>query len=395
MQQSTDNLEQDVTRTTVHNKEVILVGTAHISQKSVEVVRAIIQKENPDTVCVELDDERFKAVREQPNWEDLDLRQIIRNKQLLFLVARLALSSFQKRMGSYTGVKPGAEMIAAIEEAEKLNANLVLCDRNIRTTLLRAWRKTPFWRRSLVAASMALGVFERTEVNEDELEKLREEHNLTGMLEEMGDAMPEVKTVLVDERDTYMADQIRRADGKKVVVIIGAAHKPGIMRKMDTAWTPEQIKEIETIPDKSIFSKAIPWVLPLIVGALFAVALYTGKYEEAKSAALAWVLANGIFSSVGALIALGHPLTIITAFIAAPITSLNPALGAGMFAALTQVWLVPPTVRDMENAGDDIAEWTGWWKNRLTRLILVFFLASFGSSIGTFASLALFKDLLY
>jgi pheromone shutdown-related protein TraB len=389
-------LEQDITRTTVNGKDVILVGTAHISQQSVDVVRAIIEKEQPDTVCVELDEERFRAVREQPNWEELDLRQIIRNKQFIFLMARLALSSFQKRMGSYTGVKPGAEMIAAIEEAERLEAELVLCDRNVRTTLLRAWRKTPWWRRSLVAFSMLFGLFERTEVSEDELANLRQEQNLTGMLEEMGDAMPEVKTVLVDERDTFMADQIRRAPGDKVIVIIGAAHKPGIMRKLDTDWSAEQITEIDTVPGKSLVSKLIPLLLPLIVVGLFGVAVYNGKMDEVKDAALAWVLANGIFSALGAMLALAHPVAIITAFIAAPITSLNPSLGAGMFAALAQVWASPPTVRDMEHAGDDIAEgWKGWWKNKLTRLLLVFMFASLGSSIGTFVSLGLFKDLLY
>lgn len=389
-------LEQDITRTTVNGKDVILVGTAHISQQSVDVVRAIIEKEQPDTVCVELDEERFRAVREQPNWEELDLRQIIRNKQFIFLMARLALSSFQKRMGSYTGVKPGAEMIAAIEEAERLEAELVLCDRNVRTTLLRAWRKTPWWRRSLVAFSMLFGLFERTEVSEDELANLRQEQNLTGMLEEMGDAMPEVKTVLVDERDTFMADQIRRAPGDKVIVIIGAAHKPGIMRKLDTDWSAEQITEIDTIPGKSLASKLIPLLLPLIVVGLFGIAVYNGKMDEVKDAALAWVLANGIFSAIGAMLALAHPVAIITAFIAAPITSLNPSLGAGMFAALAQVWASPPTVRDMEHAGDDIAEgWKGWWKNKLTRLLLVFMFASLGSSIGTFVSLGLFKDLLY
>ncbi len=392
----TSQLEQDITRTQVEGKDVILVGTAHISQQSVEVVRAIIDKEQPDTVCVELDEERFRAVREQPNWEELDLRQIIRNKQLVFLMARLALSSFQKRMGSYTGVKPGAEMIAAIDKAESIGAELVLCDRNVRTTLLRSWRKTPWWRRSLVAASLLFGLFERTEVNEDELANLRAEHNLTGMLEEMGDAMPEVKTVLVDERDTFMADQIRRAPGDKVVVIIGAAHKPGIMKKLPQAWSDAQIKEIDTVPGKSLLSRAIPWVLPLLVIALFGFAFFNGKVDEVKSAALAWVLANGIFSALGAMLALAHPAAIITAFIAAPITSLNPSLGAGMFAALAQVWGAPPTVRDMEHAGDDIAEgWQGWWKNKLTRLLLVFVFASLGSSIGTFVSLGLFKDLLY
>ena len=394
---SIEDLEQDVTRLTLEDgKRVTLVGTAHISQQSVDVVRQIIASSQPDTVCVELDEERFRAVREQPNWEELDLKQVIRNKQLVFLMARLALGAFQKRMGSYTGVKPGAEMIAAIEAAEANQMEVVLCDRNVRTTLMRAWRETPFWRRSLVAFSLLFGLFERTEVNEEELNELRKEHNLSTMLDEMGEAMPEVKTVLVDERDSFMAEQIRRAAGEHVVVIIGAAHKPGITRKLvEERLTPAQLEAIDTVPPRSPLSKLLPWALPLIVIALFVAGFLRGDTEEAKQALWAWVLANGIFSALGAALALGHPAAILTAFIAAPITSINPTVGAGMFAALAQVWAAPPTVRDMEHAGDDIVEWKGWWTNRLTRLLLVFMLSSLGSSLGTIVSLGFFKGLLY
>ena len=215
--------QEDVTRLTIDDdKEVILVGTAHISQQSVDIVRAIIAQEQPDVVCVELDDERFKAMTQQQSWEDLDLRQIIRNKQLGFLMARLALSAFQKRMGSYTGVKPGAEMAAAIEAADAIGAKVVLCDRNVRTTLLRAWRKTPWWKRAGLGGMIFFGLFERTEINEDELAKLRQTHNISTILDEMGEVLPSVKGVLVDERDTFMAHQIQQAQGKKVLVVIGA-----------------------------------------------------------------------------------------------------------------------------------------------------------------------------
>lgn len=386
--------EEDITRVEVDGKEVILVGTAHISQQSVDVVRDIIERERPDTVCVELDEERFKALREQARWEELDLKQIIRNKQLMFLMARLALMSFQKQMGSYTGVKPGAEMAAAIDIAEEQDAHLILCDRNVRTTLLRAWRNTPWYKRAMLATSLLFGVFEKTEVNEEELAKLREQQNISGMLDELGEAMPEVKSVMVDERDTFMADQIRRAPGEKVVVVIGAAHKPGILKKVNEHFSDAQIEAIDTVPASSPLTKFIPWIIPLIVIGLFVFGFTRGDIEDVKQAALAWFLANGIFASLGAAIALAHPVTIVIAFFAAPLTSLNPTIHAGMVAALAQVWATPPRVKDMEQAGDDIAEYRGWWSNRFTRVLLVFVFTALGSMIGTFAALPFFRSLL-
>lgn len=385
---------EDITRIQLEDREVILVGTAHISQESVDIVREIIRDEEPDVVCVELDPERLQAMREQQRWEELDLRQVIRNKQLMFLTARLALASFQKRMGSYTGVKPGAEMQAAVEMAEEQGAELVLCDRDVRVTLLRAWRTTPWWRRGLLAASLLFGIFEKTEVSEEELAKLRQQHNVTGMLDELGDAMPEVKGVLVDERDTYMANEIRRAHGEKIVVIIGAAHKPGITRKVKEDIPAEAISEIVEVPKRSVISKMLPWVIPSIVVGLFVFGFTQSNFDALREAALAWVLANGVLSALGAALAFGHPLTILTAFVAAPITSLNPTVGAGMFTALAQTYFKPPRVRDMERAGDDLADMKSLWSNRLTRVLLVFIFSSIGSSIGTFAALPFLRKLL-
>ncbi|MEC9441150.1 MAG: TraB/GumN family protein [Myxococcota bacterium] len=387
-------MHEDITRIDLDGREILLVGTAHISQESVEVVRSIIEQEQPDVVCVELDEGRFKALREQQRWEDLDLRQIIRNKQLTFLMARLALMGFQKQMGSYTGVKPGAEMAAAIEIAEAQGCEVALIDRDVSATLLRAWRKTPWYKRAMLAFSLLFGVFEKTEVNEEELAKLRQEANITSMLDELGEAMPEVKSVLVDERDTYMAGEIQRTDGEKIVVVIGAAHGPGIQRKLHTPITEEVKTEISHVPPASRVAKVLPWILPLIVIGMFIYGFTRGDMSVIKEAALAWVLANGVLSALGALIALGHPLTILTAFIAAPITSLNPTVGAGMVAALAQAYFAPPKVRDMENVGDDIVTMKGVWQNRLTRVFLVFIGSSIGSSIGTFVALPFLRKLI-
>ncbi|MEM1348659.1 MAG: TraB/GumN family protein [Myxococcota bacterium] len=385
---------EDVTRVQLDGKEVILIGTAHISQESVEVVTQIIEEERPDVVCVELDAERFRAMREQQRWEELDLKQIIKDKQLLFLMARLALTSFQKRMGSYTGVKPGAEQNAAVDAAYAIGAQVVLCDRDVRQTLLRAWRMTPLWKRTGLAGTLVLGMFERTEVDEEQLAELREQNNISNILAEMGEILPEVKTVLVDERDLYMTHEIQNTPGEKVVVVIGAAHKPGITRRLPSV-VPEAAKEdVTVVPERGVASKALPWVLPLIILGIFAFGFYVGDTDKLRTAALAWILVNGVLCAIGAAVALAHPLTVLIAFLAAPITSLNPTIGAGMVTAFVQTILTPPRVKDMEGVGDDILEWRGWWTNRLARVMLVFVFSTMGSAAGTFISFKWLYELL-
>lgn len=384
----------DYTSLQVEDKEIVLVGTAHISQDSVETVIRTIDEVIPDTVCVELDTQRYQSLINKKGWESLNLKELIKKKQVPFLLSNLALSSYQKRMGLQTGVKPGAELAAAAQTAEERGMAVELVDRNIRTTLLRVWRKTGLWNKTKVMASLVGSLFEKQELNEEELAKLRESDTLSSMLDEMGKVLPSVKQILVDERDTYMAYHIRNAPGKKVLAVVGAAHLPGIIRLLQgDKISPETISEISTIPPKTTFSKMVPWLIPGIVVALFIGGFFFGNRDQLANAATAWILANGLFSALGALLALGHPVTIISAFIAAPITSLNPTIGAGFVTGLVQSFVAPPTVHDMEHVGEDLMSFKGWWQNRLARVLLVFLFSSIGSSIGTFVALGWLKDL--
>jgi len=385
---------QDIHRIDLEGRELVLVGTAHISQESVEVVRQTIQAEAPQAVCVELDSQRYQALRDPNRWESLNLFQVIRKGQAPMLLTNLALASFQRRMGLQTGVQPGAELAAAATAAEEQGCRVELVDRNVRTTLLRAWRKTGFWKKIQLLASIFASMFEKQEVNEEDLSRLRQTDTLSAMLEELGDLLPTVKTILVDERDRYMAHFIRLTPGEKIVAVVGAAHVPGILRRLREPEEPEAILALDQIPVKPTISKIVPWLIPALVIALFVAGFFLGDTGRLADAAIAWILANGILSAIGALIAFGHPLTILTAFVAAPITSLNPTIGAGMVTGLVQAMVAAPKVADLERVGDDLANLRGWWSNRVTRVLLVFILSSIGSAIGTFVAFHWLKDLL-
>jgi pheromone shutdown-related protein TraB len=333
-------------------------------------------------------------LRDQRRWESLNLIQVIKSGQVPFLLANLALAAFQKRMGLHTGVKPGAELAAAGETAERLGLEVRLVDREIRTTLLRAWRKTGLWKKLNLVSTLIAGLFENQKLDEAELARLRQTDTLSAMLEEMGTILPSVKTILVDERDTYMAHYIREAPGAKVVAVVGAAHLPGIIRQVTETISPDTIAELSIIPPKPAFSKAVPWLIPGIVIALFVAGLFAGDWGRMADAAVAWALATGLLAALGTLIAFGHPLTILSAFVAAPITTLHPAIGAGMVTGLVQAFVVAPTVRDMERVGDDLASLRGWWSNRMMRVLLVFFFSSLGASAGTLVALHWLKNLL-
>ncbi|MBW2477491.1 MAG: TraB/GumN family protein [Deltaproteobacteria bacterium] len=384
----------DIKRIQLDNREIIIIGTAHISQDSVDTVISVIEAENPDTVCVELDQQRFQALQNPKHWESLNLVQVLRKGQAPFLLANLALAAFQKRMGLQTGVKPGAELFAAAKTAQQLDKQLILVDREIRTTLLRAWRKAGFWKKLQLLVTLMSSMFEGQKIDEAELARLRQTDTLTVMLDELGTLLPTVKAILVDERDTFMAHNIRQADGNKIVAVIGAAHVPGMSKKLLQSTSAEEIAELSTIPPKKAVSKIVPWLIPALVILLFVVGFFAGDRQVLAEAALAWILANGLLSAAGALLALAHPMTILVAFIAAPITSLNPTIGAGFVTGLAQAFLSPPQVRDMQSMADDIAIPSGWWRNRLTRVLLVFFFSSLGSAIGTVVAFGWLKNLL-
>lgn len=386
------NTPSDIRRLSLDGREILLIGTAHISQASIDTVRNTITDEHPDRVCIELDEQRYQTLKDSARWQSLNLVQVIRNGQGSFLLANLALVSFQKRMGLQTGVRPGAELLVAATEAEEQGIPVSLVDRNIRTTLLRAWRKTGFWKRMNILAALLAGLFDNTKLDEAELAKLRETDTLSAMLDEMGSALPSVKAILVDERDLFMAHHIGQAEGQKIVAVVGAAHLPGIVRHLENG-TVADLTELDSIPEPTRLARAANWLIPGLFVAVFVAGFFFGDKARLLDAALAWILATGGLSAIGTLLAGGHPLTILIALVAAPITTLHPALGVGFFTGLGQAWLVPPTVSDLERVSDDVVTLRGWWGNRVTRVLLVFFFSSLGASAGIFVALHWLKNI--
>lgn len=373
----------DVKIIEVDGREFILVGTAHISKESAKLVREVIEKEQPDTVCVELDQQRYKALSEQRKWENLDLKSLIRQKQLATLMINLLLASYQKKLGQQLGVQPGVELLEATKAAKDNDIPIALCDREIRITLRRAWNSMSFFDKMKLLTAGLAGIFEKQEMTEEKLSELRQNDVLTELITELGNAMPTLKTVLIDERDTYLAQKIREADGQKIVAVVGAGHVNGMIKRLEKPQTRD-LSDIEQIPPMSPLWKWIGWGIPtIIVGSIFYIG-YSKGLAAAGDNALYWFLANGIPSSIGGLIALAHPVTIITAFLAAPFTSLTPVIGAGYVCAFVQAYMQPPVVKEFQSVSEDVGNAGNWWKNKLLRIFLVFILTSLGSLIGTY-----------
>ena len=367
-------------------QEFILVGTAHISRQSADLVKQVIENEKPDVVCVELDEKRFKALSEKNRWENLDLKQIIREKQLSTLLVNLVLASYQKKLGEKLGIAPGTELLEATITAKELNIPIALCDREVRITLRRAWHSMNFWQKLKFLFGGIAGLFEKQELSEEKLAELRSKDVLSEMMEELGKAMPVLKKVLIDERDGYIAEKMQKAEGKKIVSVVGAGHVKGIINYLNNS-TSTSLEEIEKIPPSSPIAKIIGWGIPaIIIGSIFYIG-YTKGLTEAGDNALFWILANGIPSALGAAIAFAHPLTILTAFFAAPITSLSPLIGAGYVAAFVQAYFKPPVVKEFQTVTNDFNNPIKWWKNKLLRVFLVFILSSLGSVLGTYLGL--------
>jgi pheromone shutdown-related protein TraB len=364
------------------DKTILLIGTAHISNDSADLVEEVITREHPDTVCIELDEKRFEALSNPQRWENLDLKEIIRKKQLSTLLVNLILSSYQKKLGGQLGVMPGTELLRAARIAEEHSIPVELCDREIRVTLRRAWHATSLWKKGYLVASLFASLFDKTEIDEEKLAELRSKDVLSELMDELGQALPDTKRVLIDERDIYMAEKIKAAPGQRIVAVVGAGHMAGI-KKVILEDHRDDIEEINTIPPVSKAWKIVGWSIPAaIICSVLAIGWRHGL-AEAGANALYWILANGIPSAIGAMVAWAHPATILSAFAAAPITSLTPVIGAGYVCAFVQVMTRPPVVREFESVGNDIGTIRGWWRNKLLRIFLVFIMTGLGSSIGT------------
>lgn len=372
--------EENITRIHLNDKEYILIGTAHVSKSSAELVKEVIESEKPDAVCIELDEGRYKSITDGNKWKDMDIFQVIKDKKASLLLMNLAISSFQRRMAKQFDIHPGQEMIQGIESAKDAGARLVLADRNIQITFSRIWGNVGFKGKAMLLTQVVASIFSRETITEEELEKMKSQDMIDSMLQEFTEAFPKLKTPLIDERDQYLAQKIKDAPGDKIVAVLGAAHVPGITKEIEKE---HDLQELTKLPPKSKAPKMIGWSIPVLI---LAVILYTfiANPSAGLQQTISWFLWNGTLSAIGTAIAFGHPLAIITAFIAAPITSLTPLLAAGWFAGIVQSYFRRPNVRDFETLAEDVFHVKGFWHNKVTRVLLVVILANLGSSIGTF-----------
>lgn len=367
---------------TSDDREIVLIGTAHISKVSKELVRETIENEKPDTICVELDEGRAKSIQDPERWKKTDLKEVIKKKQLATLIANLVLGSYQKRMGEHTGVKPGSELKEAVDLASEKEIPVVLADRDIKITLRRTWACTPWYRKFSLLGGLFASIFDKTEISEEELAKIKEQDALNSMMQEFGKSFPEVKQVLIDERDQFLASKIKNAPGQKVVAVVGAGHMKGIAGIIEGDKELPSEESISVIPKGAPIWKIIGWAIPLAIVASIIFVGYKAGVEKAGELSLQWAMLTGGGAMLGTIIAGGHPLTILVALVAAPFTGLTPLIGVGFFTALTQVYMRPPRVSEMETLSDDIWQVKRWWKNRVTRVILCFLCPGIPAIIG-------------
>lgn len=372
--------EENITRLNINDKEIILIGTAHVSKRSAEQVKEVIEAEQPDTVCVELDEQRYDSIMDENRWRNMDIFKVIKDGKATFLLMNLAISSFQKRMAKQFGIQAGQEMIQGVESAEEVGAELVLADRNIQTTFSRIWRGIGLKAKAMLLTSVFAGIFSNETITEEELEEMKSQDMLDSMLQEFTENFPSLKVPLIDERDQYLAQKIKDAPGKKIVAVLGAAHVPGITKEIHKE---HDLQRLVQKPPKSRWPKIIGWSIPVIIIGLILFTLLNNPAAGVQQM-ISWTLWNGTLAALGTLAAFGHPLAILTAFLAAPITSLNPLLAAGWFAGIIQAYVSKPKVVDFEELSEDVYSVKGFWQNKVTRVLLVVMLANIGSSLGTF-----------
>ncbi|HPG38856.1 MAG TPA: TraB/GumN family protein [bacterium] len=383
MTTSNEQLPESVTNIKLDNKDIYLVGTAHVSKQSVVDVQTTVAMVHPDSICIELCESRYKSIIQRESWKKLDIFKVIKEKKALFLLTQLIMTSFYRKLGQQLGIEPGAEMIEGIKQSEKTGANLVLADRNIEITLKRVWGYLNFWNKMKMMTQILAGLLFSEKIDDDLIEQLKKQDQLETVLETFTKEFPEVKKRLIDERDVYLSEKIKNAPGNIVVAVVGAGHVPGIQTHIRNE---NSLDAITQLPPKSIVPEIIKWSIPAIIVALFVIGFFKGGMEQSIESVYIWVLVTGILSALGAAAAFAHPLTILSAFLAAPITTLHPLIAAGWVAGLVQVWIKKPTVEDFEDIPNAITSVKGFWKNPVSRVLLIVVFCNLGSSTGAFIS---------
>lgn len=368
-------------RLTHDGRDIILIGTAHVSQESADLVRTTIETEKPDTVCVELCESRWQSIRQKSRWREMDIVKVIKEKKAFLLLSNLILASFQRRIADKMEIQPGQEMITAIETADAVGARTWLADRDIRTTLARTWRSMALWGKVKLLFQLLLSLGEVDDLQAEDIEKMKQEDVLNALLNEIGASQPVIREILIDERDRYLAQRIKNAPGDKIVAVVGAGHVPGIK----TYWARDiDLDELNVLPPKNRLTGSLKWIIPAAILLLFVYGFYSGGSRAGSDMIMWWVAANGLLAGVGAIVAWGHPLTVVSSVLSAPLTSLNPMIAAGWVSGLVEAFSRKPKVRDFETLQDDIRSVRGFWSNKVTRILLVVVFTNLGSSLGTF-----------
>jgi pheromone shutdown-related protein TraB len=369
----------------IDGRTIYLLGTAHVSDKSVKEVQAVIDEVRPDTVCIELCDTRYEALTDEDRWRRLNIFDVIRQGKTLLLLANLALSAYQRRLGAKLGVDPGAELLAGAKKAEEIGAKLELIDRNIQTTLKRTWSNVGLLQKARLLSMIVGSTFSSEEIDAEAIEELKGQAQLSEMLAEFAAYMPEVKQPLIDERDRYMMSKIRESKGERVVAVVGAAHVPGMLLVQNESIDRDAL---DVVPPRSRWLSVLKWVIPTLIFVLFAVGWSKHEGQTLEQMLYAWVIPNAVLCGLMTAIGGGKALSVIVGFLCSPITSLNPALGAGMVVGLLEAWLRKPTVADAQRIKDDIATRGGLYRNNFTRVLLVAFMATVGSALGAWVGAA-------
>jgi pheromone shutdown-related protein TraB len=379
---------REITRDGVH---YLLLGTAHVSRASVEAVTEMAGSGQFDTIAVELCPARHQALTKQQQWKEMDLYRIIREKKAGLVMANLALGAYQRRIADQFGIEPGAELKAAADAAVAHDLPLQLVDRDLATTLKRSYRAVPWYKRLMLSTGLIMSTVSSEEIDEEQIEKLKEGDILESTFTEFAEQSPELYEALIGERDRFMAARLRQENrdnaGKRVLVVIGAGHLEGLAKYLanDEEDPQAEVAQLSQLPPPTRWLKSIPWVIAALVLTGFWIG-FSRSPELGWQLVTLWVLINGGCAAVGALLARGHPLTVLSAMFAAPLTSLNPAIAAGMVTGVVESWLRKPKVSDLERLRDDATTIKGWFKNPATRILLVFFFSNLGSAIGTWVA---------
>lgn len=381
--------EEPIADVEVAGHYVTLLGTAHVSRASAEKVKQLLGTDDYDAVAVELCPSRYNAIIDPDSLARLDIFRVLREGRAASVAAGLALGAFQQRIAEQFGIHPGEEMRVAIDLAHKAELPILLIDREVSVTLRRVYGNVSLWRRLNLMAGFLAAIVSREKITEEEIEKLKQGDILETTFSQFANQAQDLYKPLIEERDLYMAarlqDEIEHSEYHRILAVVGAGHLKGIKSRLGQGLSSATtlIGELDRIPPARFSFKFLSWFIVALILIGFGIG-FMRNTQLGLEMVIEWIVINGSLSALGALIAGGHPLTVATAFVAAPITSLNPTVGAGMVAGAAEVYLRKPRVGDFSRLREDVMHLRGWWRNRIARVLLVFALSTLGSAIGTY-----------